>query len=108
MAMDETELIKIAVFKVAETAKRMESLAGAARSLEGRRLLAAVARLLAEHEQELRTCLERSEATRSGQIEPTDRPTTKPRRTTAAKRRPSISRLNAPGVPPTRPRVSPN
>ena len=55
--MDELELMKIAVFKIAEAARRMDALAGAAQTPRGRRLLAAVARLLEVHEQNLRARL---------------------------------------------------
>lgn len=56
--MDETELVKMAVFKIGETARRMDALAQAAQSQRKRELLQSLARLLAVQEQELRAMLE--------------------------------------------------
>ena len=58
MTMDELELIKMAVFKIGETARRMDALANAAQSPRGRQLLATLAQLLAVQEQELRASVD--------------------------------------------------
>ncbi len=63
-AMDEHELIRIAIFKVAATARRMDALAGAAQTADGRHLLGTVARLLELYEQDLRASLTVPEETK--------------------------------------------
>lgn len=52
--MDDLELIKIGMFKLSEAAKRLDALAGAARTPKVQRALFAIARALDAHEQQLR------------------------------------------------------
>ena len=53
--MDEREVIMMALFKLGETSKRLETLANVAHTPRGRRMLGAVSRALAAQEQRLRT-----------------------------------------------------
>jgi hypothetical protein len=56
--MDEAELIRMAMFKLSDTARRLDTLAHAAKTLRGRHLLTTVASVLASHEQALRATLD--------------------------------------------------
>ncbi len=56
--MDDLELMKIAVFKLGEAARRMGALASTARTPGVQRLLAAAAQLLAAQQEELRVTLD--------------------------------------------------
>lgn len=71
----EVELVNMAAFKLAETAKRVATLAREAQAPSLRRLLTASAARLERHAQKLRVCLDTGGLEREPPTRPRDRTT---------------------------------